>query len=111
MIVKTKLEALQLLETGHTNAIPSDIPLWDGKWVSGKNKVTEFNNKHSVCAICGINEPLIWHHVFTKNIKGVTSTSVGNLTNYLGQLLGSVHICPNCHYYIHQLNPFNGKQQ
>lgn len=102
-----KLKALQLIEVGQRDSMPPSIPIWDSKGISGGRKIREFNAKHSTCAICGINEPLIWHHIFTKTIKGKTSTSGTSKPSDFGNLLGLVHICPNCHYYIHQLNPFN----
>jgi len=109
VIDKDKLKALQLVEAGYATTIPATIPIWNGEYISGKNKVSKFNAKHAKCTICGINEPLIWHHVFTKSIKGQTSTSGRAKLSDFMELLGLVRICPNCHYYIHQANPFSGK--
>jgi hypothetical protein len=106
---KEFLKTLQLIDTGFINEMPPDMLIWDGNYICGKQKVTEFNTKFSTCLICGITEPLIWHHVYTKNTQGKSSTSGKTTISDFLSCLGLVHICPNCHYYIHQLNPFNGK--
>lgn len=94
---KSTLNTLQLIETGYLDNLPSDMPIWKG---TNKKQV-------NTCAVCGIIEPLIWHHVFSKNVKGKTSTSGKSNSFDFKKLLGVVHICPNCHHLIHQSNPYN----
>ena len=98
---------LQRIEVGLETTLRKDIIIWDGNYISGKNKVSNFKEIFNSCQICKISEPLIWHHVYTKNIKYKTSTCGTTKRTDIGNLLGLVKICPNCHYRIHSMNPFN----
>ena len=101
-----KLNTLQLIEAGMLYELPHNINAYDGNYICGKTKVAEHRIKFNKCETCGILEPLIWHHIYTKTSKGKVSTN-GNITlTDFGILLGLTRVCPNCHYYIHQLNPY-----
>ena len=104
------LDNLQRIEVGLEQAILPNIPLWDGNYICGKKNVSTFNQINNTCQVCHILEPLIWHHIYTKTVKNKTSTSGTTKRSDFGELLGLVHICPNCHYMIHTLNPYINKK-